>query len=211
MKRIAIFIAAWQCLAPLSAQMTSEKRINYSGKESLSLNIEIADSIDILTWNKNEVYAVASVNINDNKDNEAYQIAYDEAGPNPRIKAGFKKDFFKGRKNCCTESDIRWRVYIPEKAKFMVETINGNITVRGTTGEMKVKSISGFIDLAVPKAKSADVEFSTVTGTVYTNLDLPFNKGSHEHSSKFESYLNGGGIPIELETVSGDIFFRKSD
>src|SRR5512135_3095678 len=115
MKKSAIFIAAWLCLVSLNAQQISEKHINFSGKEALTLDIQIADSIYILTWNKNEVYAVASVNINDNKDNEAYQISYDEAGSNPVIKAAFKKEYFERKKNCCTESDIRWKVFIPEK------------------------------------------------------------------------------------------------
>jgi len=211
MKRSAIFIAAWLCLTPINAQQTSEKHINFSGKESLVLNIQIADTIDVSTWSKNEVYAVASVNINDNKDNDAYQITYEENGTIPRIKAEFKKDYFERKKNCCNESDIRWKVFIPEKTKFSVETINGNITIKGTTGEMKVKTISGFIDLAVAESKKADVEFSTVTGTVYTDLDLSGNKGLHNHSSRFINSLNGGGIPIDLETVSGDIFFRKSN
>jgi len=75
---------------------------------------------------------------------------------------------------------------------------------------MKVKSISGFIDLAVPSAKHADINFSTISGRMYSNLDLLLTK---EHSGiplKINQKLNSGGDLIKLETISGDIYFRKS-
>jgi hypothetical protein len=210
MKISATIIAVWLCFASTSAQQKTEKHIDFAGKESLQLNIQIADSIDIQTWNKNEIYLKASVNINENKDNEAYLISFDETGNTVEVKANFKKDYFKGKDDCCCKSDIRWKVMVPEKTPFSLETINGNITIAGETREMKVKSISGFIDLAVSKNRQADIEFSTIAGTVYSNHDLvlkDMNKSSH---SIIKEQLNNGGPLIKLETISGDIFFRKS-
>ena len=211
MKTIAIFIAAWLCCATSYAQTKTEKHIDFSGKETLELNIQIADSIDIQTWNKNEVYAIASVNINENKDNDAYLISFRERGGSVEIEAGFKEDYFAGRDNCCTESDIHWQVFMPEKATFSVETINGNITIKGQTGEMKVTTISGFIDLAVPTAKQADIEFSTISGTVYTDHKFGMETKSSGLPSKIKGEINNGGSLIKLGTISGDIFFRKAD
>jgi hypothetical protein len=210
MKISATIIAVWLCFASTSAQQKTEKHIDFAGKESLQLNIQIADSIEIQTWNKNEIYLKASVNINENKDNEAYLISFDETGNTVEVKANFKKDYFKGKVDCCCKSDIRWKVMVPEKTPFSLETINGNITIAGETREMKVKSISGFIDLAVSKNRQADIEFSTIAGTVYSNHDLvlkDMNKSSH---SIIKEQLNNGGPLIKLETISGDIFFRKS-
>ena len=51
----------------------------FQEKNPSSLKIQIADSIIIQTWNKNEVYVKASVNINENKDNEAYDTSFDES------------------------------------------------------------------------------------------------------------------------------------
>lgn len=210
MRTIAIFIAAWLCYAAASAQQKTEKHISFAGKESVELNIQIADSIELSTWNRNEVFVSASVNINENKDNDAYQISFGEEGKVVDIAANFKKDYFKGKDNCCDKSDIRWKIVIPEKAYFSIETINGNITIAGETQGMKVKSISGFIDLAVPENKKADIEFSTIAGTVYSNHSLvPAAMSSRSHSVIKEK-LNNGGQLIKLETISGDIFFRKS-
>ena len=211
MRTSAIFIAVWVCFTASYAQTKTEKHISFSGKESLELNLQFADSIDLKSWDKNEVYVSASVNINENKDNDAYLISYSESGSDVEVKATFKKDYFKGRDNCCTKSDIRWKVYVPEKIPFSVETINGNVTITGRTGEMKVKTISGFIDVAVPASKPADIEFSTISGTVFTDHKLAMGKRSKAIPSVIREKLNNGGPPIKLETISGDIFFRKSD
>ena len=211
MKIVTVFVVIWLCHAPIQAQQIIEKHIDFSGKESLSLKIQIADSINIQTWSKNEVYVKASVNINDNKDNEAYVTSFDESGNSVNVKANFKENYFKGKKNCCNEEKIFWQVFIPEKTRFSVETINADITITGKTTEMNVKSISGYIDLAVPSAKQADLDFSTISGRMYSNHELALSKMHSGIPLKITQKLNNGGVPIRLETISGDIFFRKSN
>jgi len=63
--------------------------------------IAAADSINLKTWNKNEVYIKASVNINEGKDNEAYITSFDETGKTVFVDAHFKDKYFKGKNNCC--------------------------------------------------------------------------------------------------------------
>ncbi len=46
----------------------------------VSLDIQIADSIRIITWNKNEVYVKASVDINDDKYDSLYNFTFDGSG-----------------------------------------------------------------------------------------------------------------------------------
>jgi Putative adhesin len=211
MKRGTILVVLWLCYISAQAQQIIEKHMDFTGKESLSMKIQIADSINIQTWGKNEVYIKASVNINENKDNEAYITSFDNSGKTILVNANFKEHYFKGKKNCCNVSDICWQIYVPEKTKFLVETIDGNITVTGKTREMSIKSISGYIDLAVPQDKQADIEFSTVSGRMYSDLKLALNKTHSGVPFKITEKLNNGGDPIKLETISGDIFFRKSD
>ena len=211
MKSSTLLVVLCLCFVPIQAQQIIEKHIDFSGKESLSLKIQIADSINIQTWSKNEVYVKASVNINDNKDNEAYVTSFDESGNSASVKANFKENYFKGKKNCCNEEKIFWQVFIPEKTRFSVETINADITITGKTTEMNVKSISGYIDLAVPSAKQADLDFSTISGRMYSNHELALSKMRSGIPLKITEKLNNGGVPIRLETISGDIFFRKSN
>jgi hypothetical protein len=211
MKTGTILVVAWLCCGSIKAQQIIEKHMDFSGKESLSLKILIADSIRILTWDKNEVYAKASVNINENKDNEAYITSFDESDNTVTVNAKFRDKYFKGRNNCCNNTDIYWQIYIPAKTRFSVETINANITITGETKEMKVKSISGYIDLAIPGSRQADLEFSTISGTMYSDHELSLNKHRSGIPSEIVEKYNNGGAPIRLETISGDIFFRKSN
>lgn len=212
MRNFAVLTLFWMCVLASPAQTKTDKHISFNGKQSVNLDIQIADSIDIETWNKNEVWIAASVNINENKDNNAYQISFDESGNEVAVKGNFKKDYFKDKeKNCCNETEIYWKVFIPENIPLNVETINANTTITGKTGVLKIKTISGFIDLSVPESKNADVKFSTITGTVYTNHSLDVHRQSKSLPEKFSHKLNNGGDLISLETISGDIFFRKAD
>jgi DUF4097 and DUF4098 domain-containing protein YvlB len=106
---------------------------------------------------------------------------------------------------------ITWKVMIPENTPFYVETINGNITVTGKTSEISAKSISGFIDWEVTPGRKADLEMKTISGTMYSDLSLTNESGNNGIPQVVEEDLNGGGIPVRLETISGDIFCRKSN
>jgi hypothetical protein len=211
MKASILVSVLWLCAVTIQAQEKIEKHIDFSEKETLALKIQIADSINIHTWNKNEVFVTASININDNKDNEAYITSFEETGNSVVVDAKFRDKYFKGRNNCCNQTDIYWQVFVPEKTNFTLETINANITIDGQTEQMKVKSISGYIDLAVPVSRKADLEFSTISGTIYSNHELALNKTKGGVPSVIKEKMNSGGLPIKLETISGDIFFRKSN
>jgi len=210
MKNLSWLVILCLCLSTGEAQKIVEKHIPMSPGKSVVMNLEIADSIRVITWSKNEVYAKASININDNKDNEYYATTFDETSSNINIKA--KLDFPKLKRdcNCNCETVIYWDVYIPENTGFSVESINGNITIIGNPAEIRAHTISGFIDLTIPATRKADFKFSTISGTVYSNLAI--NTGSDGHSStSFSDRFNGGGKRIDLETISGDIFLRKSE
>jgi hypothetical protein len=211
MKTSTILIVIWLCFGSLQAQQIIEKHLSTTGKESVKLNIQIADSITLQTWNKNEVYVKASVNVNDNRDNEAYLTRFDEEGDDIIVNAKLQEKYFKGKNNCCNEIVAYWQVFVPANIDFSIETINGNITITGQTKSMDVKSISGYIDLSVPSERQADIDFSTISGTMYTNHDLAPHKTHSSIPSKIYEKLNSGGPAIKLETISGDIFFRKSN
>lgn len=195
----------------IHAQEIIEKHMDYSPKKSVVLNLQIADSITIRTWDKNELYVKASVNINENKDNAAYETTFNDTGTSLNVDAHFSDKYFKGKKNCCNEAEISWEVYVPQNAELSLETINGNVTITGQTKDVYIKSISGFIDMAVPGSKNANVDFSTISGTMYSNHDFSIEKDHRGIPSRISQKLNNGGDKIKLETISGDIFFRKSN
>ena len=210
-----ILFCTLSCFA--NAQKIVEKHLTYSAGKKVDMNIQIADSIRIITWNKNEVYVKASININNNKYNDIYLTSFDESGNDIDIRAKFDddktRDTWDDSCNCrCNNwrSKIYWDVYIPENAAFSVETINGNIIIDGKTDEVRAHTISGFIDLVFAPARKADLKMSTISGTIYTNLALVKPRG-HHGGNTVDSEYNGGGKRVDLETISGDIFLRKTE
>jgi hypothetical protein len=209
MKTYTILVIVWLCFASAMGQTIVEKNISFAGKELLTLKIQIADSINIQTWSKNEVYVKGSIDVNDNKDNEAYYTSFNDNGNQITVDAKFRENYFRGKKNCCNESKIFWQVFVPENVKITAETIDANITITGKTREMKIKSISGYIDLAVPGNKEANLELSTISGTMYSNLDMSPKAKHSGLPLKIVEKLNNGGPLVSLETISGDIFLRR--
>lgn len=225
MKNTVIFVL---CLIfiPVHAQKIIEKHMNFAQKEAVVLHIQIADSIVVHTWDKQEVFAKASVNVNDNKDNDAYKTEFDESGSTITVNAKFEENFFTGKSNSL-KSHIFWEVYIPEKVNFSVKTIDGNLTISGKTGDIDAKtisgnivitgsstkmdanSISGFIDMSVASDVKADLEFKTISGTIYSNQEMTASGKNRVGGNKIEDQMNGGGAPIKLKTISGNIYFRK--
>jgi hypothetical protein len=114
--------------------------------------------------------------------------------------------------NCGCETNIYHVIYVPENTDFSVETINGNITISGNTAKIRAHSISGYIDLSMSPERPADLSMRTISGAMYSNFEL---SGNSRHDRQVgggtvHAQLNGsGGKAIELETISGDIFFRK--
>lgn len=210
MKRLTIFCIVLLSFALAGAQTKTEKNINFAGKESLEMDIQIADSINIMTWSRNEVLITVSVNVNDNKDNEAYIITFGEEGKKVVVTGKMKDKYFRENDDNCVKTDICWIVHMPEKCNLNIETINGDITIAGITNQLNIKSISGFIDLAVPETRDADITFSTISGTVYTDHKLVQGSKNSGVPTVIKDRLNKGGSQIKLETISGDIFFRRS-
>lgn len=207
-------------LLPARAQKIIEKHIPFSPNNFVSMNFQISDSIRILTWKKNEVYVKSSINVNDNQNNDDYTMVFDQTGNTINVsgKLETKKLQRHGKDsgNCCCcycnyNSMIFHEVYLPENADFSVETINGNIVITGNTAGIRAHSISGFIDLAIAPNRKAGIKMHTISGTMYSNIELP---ASNRHikqvgGGSVTADLNGGGKSIDLETISGNIFFRK--
>jgi hypothetical protein len=194
-------------MVPVRAQKIIEKHLNYAANGFVAMNFQISDSIRIITWKKNEVYVKSSINVNDNQNNDDYNMVFDETGGTINIQGKLETNKNRRRKdstgNCCCcycnyESRIVHEVYIPENADFSVETINGNIIITGNTAEIKAHSISGYIDLAISANRKADVKLHTITGTMYSNIELKSASQSMRHvgGGSVTADLNGGGKRI---------------
>jgi hypothetical protein len=197
------------------SQKVITKKVDATGKK-MEMKFDFADSIRIEAWNKNTVELEVSVNIDNNRFNEYYKL--NENSFSGDIDLVEKIDFEGIKKvkgignNCNFDKMIRYRLKVPANLEFSLKTISGQVILEGSLGKMSVNSISGFIDYTIPASMKTRINLSTITGDVYSNLKFD-NKPEKEAQwvgTKRNLILNGGTQPIKLETISGNIYLRKS-
>ncbi|MFA5329901.1 MAG: DUF4097 family beta strand repeat-containing protein [Prolixibacteraceae bacterium] len=196
------------------AQKVITKSLNVQDKKA-EMKFDFADTIQIEAWNKNTIELEVTVNIDENKYNDYYALNVEDFGNSFDLTEkvdfeGIKKA--EGKKNLCNfESEINYKLKVPADLEFSLKTISGKILLVGAKGKLTLNSVSGFIDYSIPSATKARINLSTVTGEVYSNVkfDNPTAEKMSWVGTKRDLSLNGGGTPVELKTVSGDIFLRK--
>lgn len=116
-----------------------------------------------------------------------------------------------------------------------VSTLNGNVKCLNVTGPLVLNSISGDIDVTISKLNQnsptsislvsgdlditlpvnspANLEMSALTGGVYTDFDIKTDSKASNLSrvggNNIETRLNGGGVELNLNCTSGNIYLRK--
>jgi DUF4097 and DUF4098 domain-containing protein YvlB len=83
-------------------------------------------------------------------------------------------------------------------------------------GPTSISLVSGFIDITMPDDSPADLYLSSISGEIYTNLDVEIMGNNKENMQRLgggrniRGTLNGGGVEVNLKTISGDIYLRKN-
>jgi hypothetical protein len=128
-----------------------------------------------------------------------------------------------------TISDIEGRVEVETKSSAIhlnnisgsvkASSISGNVTVVfanvNQEEESSIKVISSIVDISLPPDTKADLRMKSITGEVFTDFDLALN--DHDKNglrrvagnNLIEGKANGGGVAMNIETISSDIFIRK--
>lgn len=209
----------------VNAQRVVEKQISVKPSASLDLKLDFADTIQIKQSKDNTLRIIATVSINDNQNNDKYELITSEGSDFIKVKAkihdmesirvpcknrkGSRSEYRNGE---CLTMDINYIIEIPAIADFHIETISGDIIVDNAQSAMSIESISGFIDMSIPAKSNFDLKIKTITGGIYTN---------HEFSTNIDNFKGGpggtdgwfklgvGGNRVKLSTISGDIFLRK--
>lgn len=197
------------------AQKVITKNVDVQGKK-VEMKFDFAENIRLEAWNKNTIELEVTVNIDGNRYNDYFTLNVNErSGSIDLIEKvdfeGIKK--LKGTKNLNNfNTEINYKLKVPANLEFSLKTISGQIELLGSVGKMSINSISGFIDYTIPAALKASISLSTISGNVYS--DMKFEKDASKEISWVETKrqlsLNGGTLPVELKTISGDIYLRKS-
>lgn len=215
MKKLFLITAILLGSAVLAfSQKVIDQKIEVDGKKT-ELKLDFADNIKIEAWDNNYIEFHAIANIDDNQYNDFYDLKVNKMSGKTEVVEKIDFDGIKdkkGEKNLCNfEMDIEYSLKIPKNLNFNVNTISGEIELVACEGTMNVNSVSGFIDYSVPEELNANIDLSTVTGDVYSNVS--FDDGDSDEISwvgtNRKLRMNGGNNDIKLKTVSGDIYLRK--
>jgi DUF4097 and DUF4098 domain-containing protein YvlB len=210
-----------------NAQRVVEKALAVTNNQRVELDFQFADQIIIKTWEKKEVYVKATVDINDGADNDKFRFDAFEGSSFVKIESeieDLKKLSKKGTRiiidgndtiisdGCNVHMDLYFEVFMPVDCELEVETISGNIDIKGLKKEMDIHTISGDIDYTVDESAKIDISMKTITGSLYTDLDMEIrskHRSMHQIGGDVDATFNGGGNDVELETISGNIYIRN--
>lgn len=98
-------------------------------------------------------------------------------------------------------------------------TVSGNIEVVFTKVNQNkpshLSSVSGYVDVTLPADTKAKLAMFSVSGEIYTDLDIKFpsdekTKGLNPIRRNISgASINGGGVELTVKSVSGDLYLRK--
>ncbi len=190
-----------------------------TGQSVLDLEFDFADDITFKTWDKKEVLVEVEVEINEGEDNDIFTLESEKTSSTIYIEMDddmWKKiDKNKSGKwnNCSFTSNIYYTVYLPKNMQVKANTISGNYQFEYFGTSMKLKTISGEIDIIIPDKSELDFRAKTISGEVYSNVELEYPEGKEGLrqivGQNFKARIKKGGEESHFETISGNIYLRK--
>ena len=197
------------------AQTTVEEKIDVAGETRLALDFPFADEIRFETWDRNEVLVRAAVTINDGEEDEIFELESRKSSDTIYVEMNKDRwqDFSWDGMCHCQETRIHFQVYLPGSMTITAETISGGYLLDYYGRPGTFKTISGDIDLNVPADNGVDFKVKTISGEIYSDLDVDYPHGKDGLNQlvgiNVRGRVFGGGPIVNLETISGDIYLRK--
>jgi DUF4097 and DUF4098 domain-containing protein YvlB len=225
MKTLLISLGIAIICQSLSAQRIVEESIPVNKNQEVKLEFDFADQITVKSWDKNEVAVKATVNINNNENNDRFKFKTRKGSNYISIQSEIEnlKDLHCQTiiiedgdttiiNGIGTQMNIDFDVLVPSNAELDLETINGDIELHNLKGKLDINTINGEIDMFVTNDLKADLSLKTINGTMFTDLDMEFSQTRDnlcKVGGNVDTKLNGGGQKINLETINGTIYLRK--
>ena len=224
---LLLLVCATAARQSVSAQKIIEKSASLTGGQRVFLNLKQASSIRIRAGAAGKMTMKATVSINSNRLNDALQIDLSQTGDELKLTADFDKEMLrKAQPGDCPSTtgdrnmwygqqvcdDITYEITLPADVALRVYTYSGNVDIVGINNSIEAKSLSGFVDVAWPASKGAELSLKTITGEVYTDQDIAFNNQMRKNpivGYQLHGTLSGSGPLVKLESISNDVYFRK--
>ena len=224
MKKLALILFVFLGLNA-QAQRNVEKEVTYKG-QPVTVEFAFASDIQLKTWNRSSVKIQASVNTEDRKYTEQYELQINSSDSKIEISSNMKEllkayhDQYGQRNDL--KQDIYYTLFIPKGVELELSSITGNVTSESLEGDFKIDLVVGNVDI---KKFRGELELNSVTG----KLNLPVKDSSYSaktvmgniHGNDPEAEkkkgfvgqemikeLNNSGNKLTLSTVTGDIYLN---
>ena len=191
-------------------QIDTTVRLDRGGAVDLSL---ISGKIRVTGWDRPDVKISATIEsgrLRFSSNSSRVSLSVDDSDDEGR----------RGRRHNNT-GDARYEVSVPRGSRLILEAVSGDITAKGSQGEIEASSVSGDVDVTdgaravSAEAVSGNVHAAQVNGSlraesVSGDLRIENVTGDLEASS-VSGNIRMAGIQskdVRTETVSGDIIYN---
>lgn len=230
MKTIFFIISCIAAQSLFAQAEVIEKTYPYTN-QLLDIDLDLGTDLVVKAWSKKEIYIKITYEVNGGKDNDALRIDMDDYNDRLSLDLDLQKHKLSDSDDCCcrdgqqtrwengrrgrsTCMDVKVEVMIPRSADINIETITSNVTISGMMSDIDVETVTGVIDVTWEDNAGAEINLKTVTGDLYTNMkfNTKKDKGLPSISGRnLKGTFKGGEKEVQLETVTGAIYLRKTD
>ena len=205
--KLFVFAVALLVTGSLFASVTEEETFSFTlddgGRFSIS---NVNGSITITGASGNNVEIIAIKKASNQKDLDAIEIEISHSASEIEVETelGGSGSWLSFGSN---SGQVQYEVIVPEDTNLdSVETVNGDVTISGVSGNVAAESVNGDLDIS---DLVGDVSLSTVNGSV----NAAFAKCEGEQSIKTET-VNGrvtiflpesSDVQITADTLNGGI------
>lgn len=222
MKRVVIVVAIILSFSSAYSQKKIESKISLNNRKCV-FRLEYADSIILSSWGKDEIVVTVTIKIDNNKANDDYELVASESGSEIyysesikdlipknqiiKIRTDDGKEFSRPK----VPMDLFYEIFVPEDAEIDLFTTNGDISVKGLIGDVRIEVVDAEIEYYLTKDQNSDIKIHSTSGEVFGDVELSKSLKIHESSIEeinITGKYNGGGKLIDLESVGGNIYLH---
>ncbi|PZU82163.1 MAG: hypothetical protein DI529_14995 [Chryseobacterium sp.] len=238
MKRLVIFVMTL-VFGLITAQIQINKSFPATKNQNISLKFDYPQLIKISTWDKDEVQISGTVNINDNENNDAFQVKESKEGNSliiegsvsgidniPRritVQKGNEKLTFKTKEDYqqyCKTNGVTFNtmsngVDIDIELEIKVPK-SLKTQIEAKYGLVEVKNFGGEINVNATYGgidatikNIGKLSAETYYGQIYSNLETKFAGKDSDDFYTLVTTTLGNGPQYSLESKYGNIYLRK--
>ncbi len=204
--KLSVFAVALLATGSLFASVTEEETFSYTldegGRFSIS-NVNGSITVTGASGNNVEIIAIKKADNQKELDEIEIEISHSASEIEVETELGDSDGWFRNNNS----GQVRYEIIVPGGTELdSVETVNGDVTISGVSGNVTAESVNGDLDIS---DLVGDVSLSTVNGSV----NAAFAKCEGEQSIKTET-VNGrvtislpesSDVQITADTLNGGI------